>query len=657
MEAVGEAVDKDAAAIRRQISKEKGDTWPKVLASNYRKYGDAAKAMRHKHYGIWQPYTWKDYYLNVKYLALGLQSLGFEPGDKLIIIGDNAPEWYFFELAAQANQGVCVGMYSECTPREIKHVAENCEAGFAIAQDQEQVDKFLEIKTELPLLKKILYWDYKGLAHYDEPSLAGYRDVVRLGKERERREPGQFERSVQRGKADDVCAVVYTSGTTGSVPKGAIHTHGSLMTNAVHHLLLDPWSPKDNIAPYFPPAWITEQCFFVGCHLLSACTLNFAEAPETHQRDSNEAGPSIVVHGSRVWESNAATVRARSLAGGSMKKFVFRLLMPIGERMADQRLKKTGSGILLKVSNAVADAVLFRPIKRSLGLSRARICYTTGGAICPDALRFYHAIGVPLKNIYITTEGGALSGPRGDDIRLDTTGTVHEGAEVRIGDRGEIISRQTGAFSGYFKDPEKTSEVLRDGWFHSGDSGHMESDGHLVVMGRVNDLVDLPGGVKLSPQLLESRLRLSPYIKDAWVVASPGEEPISAVVVINYDTVRRWAGQRKVGFSSFADLSQRPEVGALIRGELEEINRLQPPGLRLKKFVLLHKEFSPEGGELTRTRKLRRTFLEKQYGELVTAIGEGAGEVSMKDKTRHREERRDGRMITLKIHSVVEVGK
>jgi long-chain acyl-CoA synthetase len=374
-----------------RVRREKGDTWPKILRFNYEKYGDNRRALRHKHFGIWQPYTWKDYYVNVKYLALGLQSLGFEPGDKAIIIGDNAPEWYYAELAVQANHGASVGLYPDLVPSEIGYLANNSEARFAIVEDQEQVDKFLRVKDKLPLLKRIIYWNYKGLAHYEDDILVGYRRVLQLGEKYEADYPGGFERNVESGKADDVCALVYTSGTTGEAPKGAVHTYRTMMTGADHLLALDPWDENDNAVPFTPPAWMTEQWFWVGCHLLSASTLNFAEAPETQQRDAKETGPSIVFNRARLWESQAASVEARMIGADTVKRLAFRVLMPIGHRMADARFKNQALNLFQSVLYSFADIVLFRPIRKSLGLSNARICYTTGAVLSPDAFRFYHA--------------------------------------------------------------------------------------------------------------------------------------------------------------------------------------------------------------------------------------------------------------------------
>ncbi len=627
-----------------QVYREKGDTWPKILKYNYEKYGDNHRAMRYKHYGIWQPYTWKDYYLNVKYLALGLLSLGFEPGDKLLIIGDNAPQWYNAELAAQANHGASVGVYSDLIPPEIKYIAENSEARFAIVEDQEQVDKFLEIKDELPLLKKVIYWSYKGLAHYDDPILMGYRQVLQLGEKYEEEHPGFFEQNVETGKADDVCALVYTSGTTGAAPKGAVHTYRTMRTSADYHLHLDPWFENDNVLPYLPPAWMTEQWLGIGCHLLSGSILNFAEEPETQQRDTRETGPSIVFYGARLWESQAAMVQARILGADAIKRFAFRLLMPVGYKMADLKFQKKKPSLFWKIFYSLADIALFRSIRGSLGLLNARICYTTGAMLSPDAFRFYHALNLPLKSLYGTTEGGALTGARNDDIRLETVGPVHKGAEVRITDNGELIYRQPGIFVGYYKDPDKTAEVLKDGWFYSGDSGFIREDGHIVFVDRVKDLVELASGDKLAPQFIESRLKFSPYIKEAWVLAGPDRAYASAIIIINYDNVSRWAGQRRVAYTTFAELSQKPEVYGLVKQDIDRINSTLPLGSRVRKYVNLHKEFDPDEGELTRTRKLRRTFLEERYRELIDAIYGDKTEVPIEARVRYR----DGRMGTIK---------
>jgi long-chain acyl-CoA synthetase len=639
---------------RGQVYREKGDTWPHILKYNYEKYGENHRAMRYKHYGIWQPYTWKDYYLSVKHLALGLLSLGFEPGDKVLIIGDNAPQWYYAELAAQANQGASVGLYSELTPTEIKYIAQNAEARFAIVEDQEQVDKFLQIKDDLPLLKKVVFWSYKGLAHYDDPILIGYRQLLQLGREYEEEHPGRFEQNVENGKAEDICAIVYTSGTTEAAPRGAVHTYKTMRAGAEYQLRLDPWYENDNVVPYLPPAWMTEQWFGIGCHLLSASTLNFAEAPETQQRDMRETEPSIVCYGARVWESQAAMVQARILGADAIKRFAFRLLMPVGYKMADLKYRKQKPSLFLKIFYLLADAALFRHIRKSLGLSNARICYTTEAMLSPDAFRFYHALNLPLKSLYATTEGGALTGAKNDDILLETVGPAHPGTEVKITDAGEIVYRQPGVFVGYCQDPEKTAQVLKEGWFYTGDRGFVREDGQIVFLDRLEDLVQLASGDELAPQFIESRLKSSPYIKDAWVLAGPEKAFASAIIIINYDNVSRWAGQRRVAYTTFADLSQKPEVYGLVKTDIDRINKDLPPSARVKKYVNLHKEFDPDEGELTRTRKLRKRFLEERYQGLIRAIYDGKSEVPIEARVSHGDERMGTIETTINIKSVEE---
>ena len=635
-----------------QLYREKGDTWPKVLKYNYGKYGDTHRAMRHKHHGIWQPYTWKDYYFNVKSLALGLISLGLEPGDKMLIVGDNAPEWYYAVLAAQANHGVSVGLYSELIPQEIAYIAQSSEARFAVVEGQEQVDKFLQIKDELPLLQKVIYWSYKGLAHYNEPLLIGYREAVGLGQKYEEEHPGLFEKNVETGREEDVCAIVYTSGTTEVAPKGAVHTYRTMRAGAETYLRLDPWYDGDNVVPYLPPVWMNEQWLCVGCHLMSASTLNFAEGPETQQRDTSETEPSIIFYGARLWESQAATVLARVHSAGAVNRLAFRLLMPMGYNMAELKYKKRRPGLWGRILHALVDRVLFKPIRRSMGLENARICYSTGAMLSPDAFKLYHALNLPLKSLYGTTEGGPLSGAQNEDVRPGTVGPPHQGTEVKITDEGEIVYRHPGTFIGYFGNSQRTAEVLKEGWFHSGDSGFIEEDGHLVFVDRVKDLVEMENGEKLAPQLAESRLRFSPYIKDAWVFAGPNRAYASAVIIIDYDNVSRWAGQRRIAYTTFTELAQRPEVYDLIRQDIDRVNQTMPPRSRVRKYVNLHKELSPDEGELTRNRKLRRTFLEEQYRELIDAIYHDKSEVPIEVRAGSREGRMGTTEVRISIRSL-----
>ena len=638
--------------VMEKTHTETGNTWPKILKYNYEKYADRRRAMRSKHYGIWRPHTWKDYYLNVKYLALGLLSIGFEEGDKVLIIGDSALEWYYAELAVQANHGIAVGLYSDLTSQELKNMASTCEAAFAVVQDQEQVDKFLEIKDDLPSLKKIIYWRYKGLAHYNDPILLRYNQMMDLGETYEKGHAGVFEKNIETGKPGDICAIVYTSGTTGPEPKAAVHTYLTMKTCADHCLRLDPWDENDDIVPYLPPAWMTEQCLLVGCHLLSACTLNFPEAPETWQRDTREISPTIGVYGARFWESQAATVQARILSADAVKRACYRKLMPVVYRMSDARRKKQKPGLFQKIFYFLAHFALIRPLKRRFGLSDIRICYSIGATLSTDSFKFYHALNLPLKSLYGSTEGGILTGAGNDDISFETVGPANDGVEVRTTDKSELIYRHPGIFIGYYKDPDATAQVLKDGWFHSGDCGFIRDDGHIVFLDRLENLIKLADGVQLAPQIVESRLRFSPYIADAWVLTGPDRDYASAIIVINYANVGRWAGQRRVAFTTFAELSQSPEVYDLIKKDISRINQGLPAGAKMRKYVNLPKEFDPDEAELTRTGNLRRTFLKERYQGLIDNIYSNKTEVPMEFPILYRDGRKGMVNTTLSIKSI-----
>jgi long-chain acyl-CoA synthetase len=627
----------------------KGATWPQVLKYNAQKFGDSHNAMRMKHYGIWQPVSWQEYYLQVKYLALGLITLGFQPGDRLLIIGDNAPQWYYAELAAQANHGISIGVYSDLSDSEITYIAGNSQAAFIVAEDQEQVDKILQIKAELPLLKKIIFWRYKGLTSYKESLIIGMRQIVHDGEEYEKQHPQVFENNVTSGKAEDPCAIIYTSGTTGT-PKGAVHTFASLMYGAGYLLETDPLNEKDNIACFLPPAGITEQLLYIGCHLLSGSILCFAEAVETQQKDLREIGADLVYYGARLWESQARTVQANIQGADAFKRLIYRLFMPAGYQKSRAEFKHQKQGFRDKTVYAIANLLLFRPIRDSLGLPHTRICYTSGQILSPEALLFYHALGTPLKSIYGTTEGGILAIAKTNEVNLETVGVVATGTEVGITENGEIVYRQPGMFTQYYNNPEKTSLVLKDGWFYSGDTGSITEDRQIIFFDRKDDIVQLSNGETLAPQFIESHLKYSPYIKDAWVIAKANNPVIAAVIIIDYTSVGKWAGRNKIAYTTFNDLSQKQEVYGLINQEITRINKDISPSCRINRYISLHKEFDPDEGELTKDRKLRRVFLKEHYSDLVEAIFSGKSEVDTSFKLQYR----DGRTGTVKTKVVIK---
>ncbi len=637
--------------IKENIYSKKGKTWPEILKYNYENFPDR-KAMRKKRFGIWEPYSWKDYFLNVKYLALGLLSLGFESGDKLLIIGDNSPEWYFAELACQTNHGISVGLDADLPSSELTYFVKNSQARFAIVQDQEQVDKFLSIIDLIPELKKIIYWNYKGLAHYNHSILIGYKEVKKLGEQYETKYPGLFEKNLESLKEEDICSIIYTAGTTELPPKGALHTFKSLRINAINQINNDSWFEKDNLLPYLPPIRMIDKLFLIGCHLLSACTLNFAEETGTIERDIKEICPDIVFYNARIWEHRASTIQAKILEGDVLKRFFFNKLMPIGYKMTGQKYKRQKPDILLKILYYLSNLILFNPIKKSLGLTRARICYSTDSMLSPEVFKFYHTLNLPLKSIYGTAEGGVLAGLKNDELNYNSVGNVYPGIEVRITSDGEIISNHEGTFSGYYMNSEKTLNVLRDGWFYSGDLGVLSDDGRLIVMDRLKDVVYLANGETLFPQSIECRLRFSPYIKDALVFTGPGRKYVSAIIVINYENISRWAGQRRISYTTFADLSQKEEIYEIVKKEIERVNQSLPEGLRIRKFIILYKEFNPDDKELTRIRTIRRGFLMEKYHELIKAIYNDKIEIPIEVPVKHRDGEMGSFRISLKIRSL-----
>ena len=596
------------------------DTWPKVLEYNSGHLGAGSKAMRYKHYGIWQSYSWQDYFYNVKYLALGLLSLGFKPGSKLLIVGENSPEWYFAEMAAQCNRGISVGLYSDLSAAEVEYVARDCEAEFAMVGDEEQADKVIQTIERLPSLKTVVYWHYKGLSKRHDGTFIGLRDVLEMGRRYEVDHPGAFEENIAAGKADDVCAIVYTSGVTGDAPKGGVHSYKSLMSGSQCYCELDGLSPKDDLSCALPPAWITEQWVAFGCHLLCGGTVNYAESSETLQEDLREIAPSVAFYSSRLWESQAGQVQAKLRGASFIKRSVSRWLMPVGGRMADSKYEKRRPGLHWRILNACADLVVYRSIRDSLGLPHARVAYTSGSTLSPEAFRFFHALKVPLKSIYGSTEAGAVTGAADGIQTPGTVGSVNPGVEVKLGEQSEILVRNPGAFLGYYNDPDMTARVLNDGWVRTGDQGYMSADQELVFVDRVEDLIPLPCGDVLAPQEVESRLKQTAYIKDAWVLAGRDCDYVSAVIIIDADNTGRWADKCKTTYTTFGDLSQKPEVYRLIEQEIAIVNQDLPDSQRIEKFVSLHKEFDPDEFELTRNRKLRRAFLKKRYPDLIQAL-------------------------------------
>lgn len=618
------------------------DTLPKLLKRNYERRGDDLIAVRHKDLGIWQEFTWTSQYNNVKSFALGLKSLGFEPGDKLGIIGDNEPEWSWAELACQSIGGVSVGIFVDCVPDEVKYIVDHCEAVYVVARDQEQTDKLLAIKEHIPRVRKVIYWDPKGMWSYDDPFVISFQEVQQRGASYEKDNQGWFEQSVEKGRGSDLAIICYTSGTTG-LPKGAMVTHLNLITTVRQWFEVEPWSAGDNYLSYVPLAWIAEQMFGIAGSLLSGATVNFPERPETVQNDIREIGPSMILYSSRMWESLSSLILTKIEDGSPIKRFLFNLFLPLGYKVSDMRMEGKEPPLIWKCGRALGDVLVFRPLRDKIGLKNTRSPYTGGSLISPGTFRLFRAIGVDIRQIYGSSEAGLCCCHRADDVKFESIGTPLPGMQAKVSEEGELLWKGDCVFQGYFKNPQKTAEVIVDGWYRSGDAAHIDEDGHIIYLDRMDDMLELGDGHRYSPQHIEGSLKFSPYIRDVIAIGGGLFPYVVALVQIDFEFVGKWAEKAHIPYTTYADLSQKQQVMELVERELRKLNMSLPERSRVKKFVCLHKEFDPDEEELTRTRKLRRSFIERKYADLLGAIARDESSFVASSEIKYRD---GGRGVT-----------
>ncbi len=627
----------------QEIEITKDLTIPKLWLQMAKKYGDKKVAMREKEFGIWIPITWKQYYENVKKIALGMVSLGLEREDKVAMIGDNRPEALWCEMAAMCVGAVGVWLFQDSLIDEVQYIIDHSDAKLMVGEGQEEVDKCLMIKDKCPKLKKMLWDDPKGMRAYDDPILISIKEVMKIGEEVDKKEPGLFEEMISKGKGDEVCLLFYTSGTT-ALPKGALLTHYNMLTMGRNLMRVDPYFETDDFVSYLPFAWIGEQMMSISCGIQAGFTLNFPEEPETAQENIREIGPHVMFAPPRIYEQMVRNVQVKYLDSTWTKRKAYELAMKIGYHVAELKFSKKPIPWHWKLLNYLAYLGVHKKLRDHLGLSRIRYTYTGGAAMGPDHFRFFHALGVNLKQIYGQTEIAGISVlHRDDDIKFDTVGRPIPETDVKITPEGEIISKSPSVFIGYYKMPEETTKTLRDGWLHSGDTGFIDTDGHLVVFDRTKDVMTLSDGTKFAPQYLESRLKFSPYIKDVWAIGD-NRPYVTSVICIDYGVVGKWAEDRNIAYTSYPELSQIPDVYELIKKEIIKMNRDLPPAARIRKFVNLYKEFDADDDELTRTRKLRRAFVENRYKDIVEGLYSDTQNIHM-DTTITYE---DGRVVHIK---------
>jgi long-chain acyl-CoA synthetase len=585
---------------------------PALLVRNAQRFGDGRIALREKEFGIWQSVTWQQYLEHVRDFSLGLISLGLRPGEALGIIGDNRPEWVYAELAAQAAGAMPFGIFQDSILSEVAYIIDHSEAAMLVAEDQEQVDKILDLKEKLPHLKKIIYTDPKGLWDYEDDLLIEFSEIEAQGRELHQREPDLFDKNVGAIKDSDLAIVCYTSGTTGN-PKGTLLTHANIlsMVAALHEA--DFKSPEDQFLSFIPLPWIVEQTMSVFSALYAGYTVSFPEEPESAMADLYEIAPSLVVASPRMWEGISRQVMVKHLDASFLKKFIYNLCLPIGYRWAEFKFEKKKPPLGWKILYWLAYAAMFRALRDRLGFSKVRSALTGGAALGPDVFRFFHALGVNLKQIYGQTEvAGYSTIHRDGDINFDSVGIPVTAAEISISEPdpegvGEVISRGPGLFQGYLKNEEATQDTLIDGWMHTGDAGYFTGDGHLVIIDRVKDLMHLKRHVG------------------------------------------KWAEDQRINYTTYSDLAGKPEVYDLIEREVVRVNSTLPEKARINKFLLLYKELDADDEELTRTKKIRRAFINDKYVKEIDALYSEAGELPIETVIRYQ----DGKTATLRTNLII----
>ena len=598
------------------------NTLPKLLRLNAREH-PAEIAFRQKELGVWREYTWGDYQARVREFALGLDELGLENGDVVALIGDNRPDWVAGEIASHAVGAMSLGMYRDALDEEIAHLLTVGGAKIVFAEDEEQVEKLLILGDRVPDLRRIVYSDPRGMRKYSDPRLISAADLARRGRARARREPALYDCLVDMTKGDAVAILCTTSGTTAQ-PKLAMLSAERLLQHCAAYLSFDPKGPDDEYVSVLPLPWIMEQVYALGQALLCRMKINFVEESDTMMHDFREIAPTFVLFAPRIWEAIAADVNARIMDASPIKHGLCELGM------------KTGLAALARGRRSkAAETVLFRALRDRLGFTWLRSAATGGAALGPDTFRFFRALGVPLRQLYGQTElMGAYTLHRGEDVDLDSVGVGFDAdIEIRIeapdvNGVGEVVTRHPNMFLGYYGNPEATAADLRDGWFHTGDAGYFNAAGHLVVIDRVRDLATTARGARFSPQYIENKLKFSPYIAEA-VVLGAGRDYLAAMICIRFSIVSRWAEKNRLSFTTYTDIASRPEVYALIRKEVEVANATLPPGQRIARFLLLYKELDADDGELTRTRKVRRSVIGEKYHDIITAIYAGRPKIDI----------------------------
>ena len=629
------------------------DTFPKLLLENAARIGDLP-ACREKDLGIWQSWSWIQVADEIRALACGLAAMGFQRGDKLIIVGDNRPRLYWAMTAAQAVGGVPVPVYQDSAAQEMAFVVENAEARFALAEDQEQVDKLLEIRETVPRLEQIIYEDSRGLRNYGQDFLHSYETVQEMGREYDRANPGFHEKSVAGGKGADTSVMLYTSGTTGK-PKGVVLTHDNVMRTARNNQEMESLTEKDEILAYLPMAWVGDHIFSFGQNYTAGFCVNCPESAATVMQDLRDIGPTYFFAPPRIFENILTTVMVRMEDAAPIKRRLFHYFMELAQRVGTRILDGKPVSTMDRLLYALGNVLVYGPLKNTLGFSRIRLAYTAGEAIGPDIFDFFRALGINLKQLYGMTEASVFITLQPDgQVDPETVGTPAPEVEVKIADNGEVLFRGPGVFQEYYKSPEATAESKdADGWVHTGDAGLFNEAGHLKIIDRAKDVGKLNDGTLVAPKYIENKLKFFPNIKEA-VAFGNGRDYVAAFVNIDLVAMGNWAERHNIAYASYQELAAHPDVLEIARQHVEQVNRdlSQDPNLggsQIKRFLILHKELDADDGELTRTRKVRRNFIADRYAELIEALYSDRDECHVETEVTFEDGRKGAISADLKI--------
>jgi long-chain acyl-CoA synthetase len=619
------------------------DTFPKLLLHHALVRG-ALPAIREKDLGIWQTWTWKQFADEARALACGLAGHGFKRGDHLALVGDNRPRIYAAMCAAQCLGGIPVPLYQDAAATEMAFPIQNAGIGFAVAEDQEQVDKLLEILPQCPTLERIYYDDPRGMRHYAQAQLASYDSLLELGRESLARDPAFLEGEIAKGAGGDTAAMFFTSGTTGN-PKGVVLTHHALIDRAQAAAEMEGLNDADVVLAYLPPAWIGQNIFSYAQPFVTGYCICCPESAETVMTDMREIGPTYYFAPPRVLEALLTQVSIRMEDADRVSRFFYRRFMGIANRVGGAILDGKPVGLADRLLYWLGDLSTYGPLRNVLGMSRVRVAYTAGEAIGPDLFRFYRSIGINLKQLYGSTETSVFVCIQPDgQVKADTVGPAVPGVELKFTPSRELVIRSPGLFKEYYKNAQATLEAKdRDGWFHTGDAGYFDADGHVKIIDRVKDVGKLADGTLFAPKYLENKLKFFPYIKEA-VAFGHGRDKVCVFINFDFEAVANWAEKRNMPYTGYVDLASRQEVLVLVRECVERVNAdlAQEPEVansQIRRFLILHKELDADDGELTRTRKVRRAFIAEKYATLLDALYGGKDTVHIEMQVKYEDGR------------------